>query len=262
MRVNHGDSLLTVQRHGLPSDQTKEHLWMSPFVLFEDNTMLEKADSHEQFPHKCRMRPSRKQCLYILKEKISKSEKANCLDFVEVDSSLSIKCTCHQTSAKVKYITLYVHNYKCSRCTNIAGWHVNGNTIITVLLCQNVNIWWMAQWWGNSPHQNAGKQHCLCHAWMWQQRLWRKMYQQQQQKEHKTFLWISRWDDQNMALYMSKNMRRSATLPCYHHASYCTWFMENESVWRRNLAVGAYDATSTSIPANKQCHPDLRHLRK
>lgn len=44
----------------------------------------------------------------------------------------------------------------------------------------------MAQWWGNSPHQNAGNRHLLCHAWMWQQRLWRKMFQQQQQqKEHK-----------------------------------------------------------------------------
>ena len=97
-----------------------------------------------------------------------------CLDFVkllEVDSRLSIKCTCHQTSAKVKYSSQYVHDCICSRCTATAGYET---FMITVLWCQNVNIiWWTARWWGNSPHPYAAKNTSpVCHAGMWQQRLW------------------------------------------------------------------------------------------
>lgn len=52
--------------------------------------------------------------MHVYSKRKNKTEKVSCIDFVklvEVDSRLSIKCTCHQTSAKVKYITLYVHNY-------------------------------------------------------------------------------------------------------------------------------------------------------
>ena len=56
IRVNHGDTLLTVQCH---SDKKKKStLRCHLFVLFEDDTMLERTAAVSVYNKKCGVRPS------------------------------------------------------------------------------------------------------------------------------------------------------------------------------------------------------------
>lgn len=73
-------------------------------------------------------------------------------------------------------------------------------------------------------------------------------------KIHTTFIWLSWWDDHNMASDMFKNTRWCVLPQCFpaiimHHIEIC--FIQNDSMWGRILAVGLLYAKSASIPENK-----------
>lgn len=55
-------------------------------------------------------------------------EKSDFVKLVEVDSRLRVKCTCHQTSAEVKYIFLHVHKYTADAEPRWM-WYDSGNSI-------------------------------------------------------------------------------------------------------------------------------------
>lgn len=104
--------------------------------------------------------------------------------------------------------------------------------------------------------QFAGITQLSCHAWMWQQMLWRKII---------IHLLDSWWDDQDMAsdvLREHETVSATTEPPCFHRASYWSWFIEHECV-RENL--GSVSVLRTGIQFSrkqKQWHPDLSHLKK
>lgn len=127
---------------------------------------------------------------------------------MEVDSRLSVKCTCHQTSAKVKYSSLYVHNmqqpsldmrrlrrhYDNSSLMSKCKHHLMDSSVMRETL--------LAQY--------AGKTTSLMSRF--------DVTAKDEEKKIITqhFVWFSWWDDQDMASYMFRETRNSV---CYDGAS-------------------------------------------
>lgn len=107
----------------------KEHFAMSLFLLIEDDTMPERTAVVSVHNKKCWVCPSGLKKQRKPKKHRGKNSCLEVVKLVEVDSRLSIKCTCHQTCAKVKYSSLYVDNYICSRCMGIAGYKTSVATL-------------------------------------------------------------------------------------------------------------------------------------
>lgn len=127
IKVNHGDNLLTGQ---CQSNSFRTQKGVSPSSL-KTKQCLNGRDRQPQRQFSTFRRKDLLLRSNGWKETIGleiNNRRNSCLDFVkleEVDSRLSVKCTCHQTSAKVKYSSFYVHNYICSRCTSTAGYEMS-----------------------------------------------------------------------------------------------------------------------------------------
>lgn len=137
IRVNHGDTLLTALPHRKRALCTaivctgRQRTWR------RYNAWMAKTDSRGRFfNNECGTQPSdlKKPRMYKQQQQQKhRRKKKDIVKLVEVESRLSIKCTCYQTSAKVEYSSLYVHNYICSRCINHRCiWNIYDNSSLYV----------------------------------------------------------------------------------------------------------------------------------